>query len=386
MTSTARSDMRLASSWIVIASGSTISRAIFSFVLSAVAFQPLRAAAKRRDRTRALLFARSRAGDGQASAVALLAGARRPRRRHDDLLPRQAKRGTPAQPCAPPLPRRRRPGGFGDRGGRSDDRGRLGRRARDRRRKGRFAAGQPPSRLFLRLALEIGFLGAAQFFVALARFRGFAFEPFARLALTAGFGFRLLAAPIFLFASARVERARDCARSRCSSVKVCSTTPVFGGGGAAGLPAAAEPVSAAPATMAPARQRRAARRRARRARLRARRLARRQNATLHFLDDDRLAAPVRETLTHRSRSTGRLRCNVAFGGEAPRLLSPLLFVSLMRSSITAWLLSQFSARQASGALGGAQPLWSIVASSSPGPISAQTRRPWRETPNSPRPG
>ena len=63
-------------------------------ILRAVAFQPLRAPAERRDRAGPLLLARSRAGDGQPAAVALLAGARRTRRRNQHLLYRQAQRRT----------------------------------------------------------------------------------------------------------------------------------------------------------------------------------------------------------------------------------------------------------------------------------------------------
>ncbi len=80
--------------------------------------------------------------------------------------------------------------------------------ARQRRRRGRggLAAGEATARLFFRLALETGFLRAAQFFLALARFGGLALGFFARLALAARFGLRLLAATVFFFARARVEQ------------------------------------------------------------------------------------------------------------------------------------------------------------------------------------
>ena len=112
-------------------------------------------------------------------------------------------------------------------------------------------------------------------------------------------------------ASWRRRSSSSCARasisararaSRCSAVRVGSTTPVLGGGrrggfaGAtgAGLAAAARMGFAAGGGLGRSRGQRRTRRLARR------RLARRQNAALHLLDDDRLAAPVRKALSHRA--------------------------------------------------------------------------------------
>ena len=74
------------------------SRNFFFLVQRAVALQPLRASTERGDRTHAFFLARSRAGDRQPATVALLAAAWRPRRRHDDLLSRQAQRRAPDEP------------------------------------------------------------------------------------------------------------------------------------------------------------------------------------------------------------------------------------------------------------------------------------------------
>ena len=180
-----------------------LARDFFLLVLRSVTLQPLRAAAERGDRTRALLLARGRIGDGQAAAVALLAAARRARRRDDDLLSRQDQRGTPGDD--PPRFILLADGGAGERSGRGDPRRGL-RRARDRRGRRRFAAGKTPSRLVLGLTLEIGFLSAAKFFVALARFGGLAFDAVARLALAARLGLGLLTAAILFLAHARIEQ------------------------------------------------------------------------------------------------------------------------------------------------------------------------------------
>ena len=64
--------MRLASSWIVIVSGSTISREIFSFGSLLPTLQALDAAAEGGHGARALvLVAAGRGGDGQTAAVLL---------------------------------------------------------------------------------------------------------------------------------------------------------------------------------------------------------------------------------------------------------------------------------------------------------------------------
>ena len=280
-----------------------LARDFLFLILRAVAFQPLGAATERGDRTRALLLARGRAGDGQPAAVALLAAARRARRRHDDLLSRQDQRRTPddarrASSSSPAAPRARE---------RSGQRRRQARSGATRGIDGDGAGSPPdkaPSRLVLRLTLEIGFLRAAKLFVALARFGGLAFEAVARLALAPRLGLRLLAAAVLLLARPRVDAApgrapRAARRSRWAARR-------------RSWAAAARPVSPArPGRASPRRRERAwpARRRPGPERRRPapdapprrrRRLARRQDPALHLLDDDRLAAPVRKALPHRA--------------------------------------------------------------------------------------
>ena len=203
MTSTARSDMRLASSWMVIVSGSTISRAIFSFWSCAP--WPFSRCVRRRN-------AATERVRSSSPAVAL-ATVSRPRLR---CSPPRGGRGVGTTTFCPGrarAPDAGRPaalilfadGGAGERSGRGRRRARLG-RARDRRGRRRFAAGKAATRLFLRLPLEIGFLRAAKFFVALARFGGLALEALARLALAPRLGLGLLAAAILLLARARVDQ------------------------------------------------------------------------------------------------------------------------------------------------------------------------------------
>ena len=73
-----------------------LTRDFLFLILRAVASEPLCPATESSNRTGALLLAGSRAGDGQAATVALLASARRTRRRDDDLLPwRQRECWTP---------------------------------------------------------------------------------------------------------------------------------------------------------------------------------------------------------------------------------------------------------------------------------------------------
>ena len=83
--------------------------------------------------------------------------------------------------------------------------GAAGPTRRDRWGRRRFAAGKAAARFLLRLALEIGFLGAAQLLVALARFGGLAFDAVARLALAPSLGVRLLTAAVLLLLGARVD-------------------------------------------------------------------------------------------------------------------------------------------------------------------------------------
>ena len=133
---------------------------------------------------------------------------------------------------------------------------------------------------------------------------------------------------------ARASTSARARASRCSSVKVCSTTPVLGGGGAAGRAAIVGPRGAtggaagataaafgAAATGAGAAG--AASRGATSPGPRTRRF---------FSTTTTLLRPCEKLCRTVPASTGRLRCKVAFGAEAPRDLSPLLFVSLMRSS------------------------------------------------------
>ena len=162
MTSTARSDMRLGELLDRDRLGQhDLARDLLLVLLRAVTLQPLGAAAERGDRARALLLARGGAGDGQAAAVALLAAARRARRRHDDLLSRQDQRSGAgstrlASSSSAGRARGALPGRAAPRCGRSLARHRTAARRR-------FAAGEAPARLVLRLTLEFGFLlrGAA---------------------------------------------------------------------------------------------------------------------------------------------------------------------------------------------------------------------------------
>src|SRR5208282_1233428 len=149
----------------------------------------------------------SATSSAESATVALLSAARRTRRRDDDLLSRQDQRRTPGDP--PPFILLAA-GCAGERCGRGDPRGDprhgLG-RARDRRGRHRFAAGKTPSRLVFRLTLEIGFLSAAKFLLALARFGGLAFEAVARLALAPRLGLGLLTAAIPLLARASIKKS-----------------------------------------------------------------------------------------------------------------------------------------------------------------------------------
>ena len=267
-------------------------------VLPAVTFQPLRAPTERSDRPRALLFAGSRASDGQPATVALLAAARRPRRRHDDLLSRQAQRRTPNDP---PRFFLFAASGSGERSRKNAGRGRR-RGAGDRRGRRRFAAGKAPARLVLGLPFEIGFLRAAKLLLALARLRGLAFEAVARLALAPGLGLRPLAAAILLLLRAGVAQrpgARLALLVRQSRQDDAGLGRRWrgrlrrrGGGGPRG--------AGKRRFRRTWRNRRRSVRRGRRRPHSRRGLSRRQNAPLHLLDNDRLAAPMREALSHRA--------------------------------------------------------------------------------------
>ncbi len=167
-------------------------------------FQPLRAAAERSDRARALLLDRGRVGDGETAAIALFGAARGARRRHQDLLRHDRRqRRAPPDPRSPP----RRPFWRGAAGAGATPAG-CGFRGNGRPRR-RFAAGKTPARLLLGLTLEIGLLGAPELLLTLARFGGLAFGAFARLAFAAHLRLRLLTATVLFLAGPRVEeRAR----------------------------------------------------------------------------------------------------------------------------------------------------------------------------------
>ena len=276
-----------------------LARDLLFLVLRAVTLQPLGAPTERGDRACALVLARSCAGDGQAAAVALLAASWRARRRDDDLLPRQDQRRAPDDALGFVL----LAGCAGERSGqRGAGRGRG--YAWDRRGRRRFAAGQAPSRLVLRLTLEIGFLSAAKFFVALARLGGLAFKAVARLALAPSPGVRLLAAAVLLLLRPRVDE-RPGARLALLGSQSGQDDSGLGRGRRGGFRRrrGGGPGCAGENGLGRLRGdlgRRDGRRRARRRRADRRRLARRQNAALYLLDDDRLAAPVRKALPHRA--------------------------------------------------------------------------------------
>jgi hypothetical protein len=185
-------------------------RDFFFLIVGSVALEPLRASTERGDRARALVLTRSRAGDSEPAAIALLASARWTRCRDDDLLSRRKRERWAPDHDAPRLVvLAEGSGGAWDSGRasngcRRDDARRALWGARNGRRRRRLAAGKAPSRFVLRLPLEIGFLGAAQLLFALARFRSLALDALARLALTSGPGLGLLAAAILLLLHARV--------------------------------------------------------------------------------------------------------------------------------------------------------------------------------------
>ena len=157
--------------------------------LLAVALEALGAAAERRDRTHALFLARGGAGDGETAAVALFAAAARARRRQHDLGGRGQNAGTADDAAGLVLLGGRARGGRDGRRGRGGCGGDAGfARQRGRGGRGGLAAAEATARLFLRLALEGGVLGAARFFLALARFGRLALGAFARLALAPDFG------------------------------------------------------------------------------------------------------------------------------------------------------------------------------------------------------
>ena len=276
-----------------------LTRNFFLLLLRAVTFQPLRAPSERGDRTGALLLPRSRAGDGQPAAIALLAGAGRPRRRHDDLLPRrQRERRTPDDPPRFFVFAARGSGERSWQGGAGRGLGRAG----DRRRWRGFAAGKASSRFILRLPFEAGFLRAAQLLLALARFRGVAFEAVAGLAFAPGLGVRLLAAAILLLMHARIverPRARLSLLGRKGGKHDAGLGRRRSGGPCRGDRSGPRGARKRRLRQAWRNRRRGGGGRRPRPRDR-RRLSRRQNPPLYLLDDDRLAAAMREALPYRA--------------------------------------------------------------------------------------
>ena len=106
-----------------------LTRDFLFLLLRAVASQPLCPATESSNRTRAFILTRRRAGDREAAAIALRAGASRPRCRDDDLLPRrQRERRTPDDDT--PLFLCAARGGRGSRG--SGERSRHGHAGRSR--------------------------------------------------------------------------------------------------------------------------------------------------------------------------------------------------------------------------------------------------------------
>ncbi len=218
MTSTARSDMRFASSWMVIISGSTISLAIFS--LDSEWPPPLsrwvrrRNAATERVRSSSAEVAvatvrrpRSRGGplrEGRGAGIIGLAGAAGISTRVGRTGSRRGVstagvfgRGAGAAAAGEARGRKRRGGGLRRNGNLAHGGGRRG-----------FAAGEATARLLFRLLLEIGFLQAALIFLALARLGGVALGLLALLALAADGGLGLLTAAVLLLLGAGVvERA-----------------------------------------------------------------------------------------------------------------------------------------------------------------------------------
>ncbi len=327
MTSTARSDMRAASSWMVIASGSTISRAIFS--LWSCIPPPLRRWVRRRNEA----TERVRSSSAEVAVVTV----RRPRFRCSAprvgrgvgiitfcgrIGPRAGRLTTRAASSAPALGA----AGGAAGGGAAASRRLLGQRlglglrrpARRRGRRGGLAAGEATARLLFDLTLETGFLGATK-----PPLRACAYRP-RRVRRVRGSRARGAprprppggGGPPPRGPSRRATpwRAPPAAR-RCS---VGSTTPVLGGGalGRAGapLPGASDTVGfggdaalgAAGGGVSPG--------------PRTRRLT--------FSTTTALLRPCEKLWRTVPCSTGRFRCRVAFGGAAPDGLS-LLLVSFM---------------------------------------------------------
>ena len=328
MTSTARSDMRLASSWMVIASGSTISRAIFSFWSCA----PWPFSRWVRRRNEATERVRS------SSAEVALATVRRPRLR---CSPPRGGRGVGTRTfcgsmgvsagrrttrAAPPLRRLAR--ASAPAGGAAAAVGALRGTDGD-------GAGSPPARRrrasSSRLALEIGLLGAAQLFLALARLGGLALDALARLALAArlrrpppGGGGPPPRAPARRGARGRAPRAARRSASagrRRSWAAAARRASRARRGGRAARPEWAWPADGGFAAELAAR-------RTARARRDAGVSPGARTRRFTFSTTTALLRPCEKLWRTVPCSTGRFRCKVAFGGGRPADLS-LLFVSFM---------------------------------------------------------
>ena len=301
-----------------------------------VALQALRAAAEGGDRTRALLLRGGRRGDGQATAIALLA------RRASG-----AGVGNMTLPAGAAIVGRRMTrltvllldGGAAARG--------AGRRRQGSQRRARHAdgsglaaaassrgatAGSPPARrrrasssdCRLKLASCVRRSSSSRLRASAASRSAFSRASRSRrAALSASWRRRSSSSRARASTSARARA------SRCSSVNVGSTTPVLGGARrrSGGRRAARRDDRAHAAAALGASVTGAARGRS----LARRGLAGPENAPL-LLDDDDLAPAMGKALPDGALLDGRFKCNVAFGAETPKVLSPLLFVSLMRSS------------------------------------------------------
>ena len=200
---------------------------------------------------------------------------------------------------------------------------RRGRRACGRSDVAGVGAGSPPARRRRASSsdwrLKLASCVRRSFLFALARFGGFALGRFARLALAARLGFRLLAAAVLLLARARVderpgarlallfgERAQHDAGLRRRRRAV----------GARGAPLAARPERAGfgrdDARVGGAARAAAA-------------SPGSENAALDLLDDDRLAAPVRKTLAHGALLDGPLQVQSRLrGGCAQSLVAAVV--------------------------------------------------------------
>ena len=168
---------------------------------------------------------------------------------------------------------------------------------------------------------------AAKLFIALARFGGLAFEAIARLALAPSPGIRLLAAAIVLLRRTRVDQ-RPGARFALLGAQGGQDDTGLGGGGAVGLAGAtgagrAEAVSALGAAGGGAAAGAAGADRAAAAASAGVKIRR-----FTFSTTTALLRPCEKLCLTVPCSTGRFRCNVAFGGAAVTVLS-LLPVSLM---------------------------------------------------------